>query len=323
MSTIGAILGLIVCFYILTKTTDMLVDSITAIGHKLQIPESVLGATLAAMATSAPEFFTTISSLGLESPAVGIGTSLGSCIFNLAVIIYVCTKFRDCKISRRVLTRDGMMHVAMLILLALSFYGSGAHKTITRLEATSWVVLFCVYIFQLLHDIRKKPEAPHVSDHGDVTARQMLAFPLAIAIIGVVSFFMVKFTMQIAHVMNIDEGRISVLVIAAGTSLPDVLTSYAAAKRGLGAMAIANALGSNIFNVLGALGLPFMIYGDVTLNPGFSRTVDICMPFLAVILFFTMIFIRSGWKLNRNEGRFLLLLYGVFLIFVMCQEKLG
>ena len=309
--------------------TDKLVDGVTLLMRRLRIPGSVAGATLAAASTSAPELATALFGLraargGAASVEdLGMASIFGSALFNVAVIVAVVAVIAPLAVERYTILRDGLSYALALALLLLLLFVGGPRGALTRLEALGLVSAYLIYLFWLWRDAqiaRLHIELPdHLAGAGwwESTGRGIADFALGLVGILIASHWLVESTRVLAEAggraFGLDERSITTLVaalaVAAGTSIPDLLTSIAAARRGEVSLALSNALGSNTFDVLICLGVPYALIGgepvtDAVLASGFWA------------LGATVLLI--GWLLKEKKlGAFLstalVVIYGAFV----------
>ena len=267
---------LIVCLVVLARSADALVDVVVVLSHKLDLPEGVAGATLAAAATSAPEFGTTVFSLlrSTTSPGggaenIGIGTVLGSAVFNLAMILGVVGLLGGTPIERKVLSRDGLAYALSVIalILALGFGPTG----LSRSEGIGLLAGYALYMLWIARDTkaaRGAAERPSVESEQS-SLRAWFRLVWIILIVGVACHYLVVSTAglarNVADLVSVSNTRmisiLSLVVVAAGSSLPDLFTSVSALKKGRGSLAVGNAIGSNTFDLLVCVGLPYAVMG--------------------------------------------------------------
>ncbi|MDP7033795.1 MAG: calcium/sodium antiporter [Planctomycetota bacterium] len=317
---------------ILWKICDLLVESTEFIAERFQIPQSIAGATLLAISSSAPEFGTNVFSVtrsamdarsaqqaGSSSAYtdIGLGTIIGSAIFNICMIIGISALFQKLTITNRVLKRDGLAYF-FATMTSIVFIADGR---ITWTETLIWLAMYLAYIAVLFLDLKRHPEEwiPPQSDPSMTTTKAIWKFLVATLIIGIACHFMVESTAIVAQQFQIPSALISVILLAIGTSIPDIITSVQAARRGNTAMAVSNAIGSNIFDIAMCLGAPLAIYTAMTgtdfqLGGGVEASAGLQILALSVIalagsVFLSLIFLKTGLMVTRAEGIALILFY--------------
>ncbi len=356
MNILLSSIALLITFYLIAKVCDeYFVKSLEIITEKLKISDDVAGATFMAIGSSAPELFVAIialSQVGIES--VGTGTIVGSAIFNILVIIGASVWVTKTFLEWRPVVRDIGFYVLSLLVLIFTFFDG----IITTKEALIYLGLYIFYIVTLSRWKNWFPYKNQRKDKSLIEKKQeieselekelsilgiidkgtniifSLTFPnlqkhprlypitfiISIIYIAAISWAMVELGVHIAQALHIPQAIIALTVLAAGTSVPDLISSVIASKKGYGNMAVSNAVGSNTFDILIGLGLPWLIY---TLWHGKSVTVNNAnllssvVLLLSTVLLFAFIVIGKKFELSRREGLILMITYGLYLIFAI------
>jgi cation:H+ antiporter len=315
-----------------------MVVAVLAIAERFRIPGSIAGATMAAIATSAPELGTNVFALiaarnpdSAEATAsIGTGTIFGSAIFNLAAVVGLVGMLHGVKLKRRVIVRDILVYLgALILLLSLVFLVGSETNTITRWEGWVLVAAYAGYLIWIIVDARKAREQDDESDHRRKKPVHWAVLKLlgSTVAVTVACYFLVEATRFLARAggraLEMDEnGMIAVLsliVVAAATSVPDLFASLAAARRGEGSMAVSNAIGSNTFDLLICIGLPFgafggqRLVGEVALSGGFLLFTAVALVALS----------RPGWSVTRLNGAVLVALYILFVALAVSRTFFG
>ena len=349
MALIIFILLLLISFYLLARVCDeYFVVSLDKIAEKLKMSHDVAGATLMAVGSSAPELF--IAIIALIKPgnhaALGMGTIVGSAIFNILVIIGAAAVVRKAVLSWQPVVRDTIFYSFSILFLLFAFWDG----QIVMGEAVIFAVLYIVYIIAVINwkklfpyqdnDIIEEVEdAMKKSKDGgwkkilkplDILLDKIFpssehyysVFFISIAVIAGLSWVLVESAVGISHILGIPEVIIALTVLAAGTSVPDMISSMIVAKQGRGGMAISNAIGSNIFDILFGLGVPWivMLYFSksaitVSTENLFSSVI---LLFATVLVIFFLLLVRK-WKIGRRAGYFLIGLYIAYLAWAISQ----
>jgi len=338
-------ISLIFLFYITALICeDYFVPSIDLIAKKLKMPSDVAGATLLASGSSAPEFFASfiaVFSLAGASANVGAGTIVGSAVFNVLVIVGASAMFKAVTLNWKPVMRDLLFYVFTIILLFF-FFQDGR---ITLIEASIFLGLYVVYIYATLmwkkwfkyEDatisetylqskrkqnpitfVVKKLLGVLIPDTNKKPKLYLLTFAMSILLIGVTSYLLVDLLMRAAGILDINPTFLALTVLAVGTSIPDLVSSILVAKQGRGDMAVSNAIGSNIFNILFGLGLPWAIFmafngGSITVeNANLNASILLLIATVIVIIFLLVI---RNWRIGHRSGLILILLYVAFVIY--------
>ncbi|SVB40541.1 uncharacterized protein METZ01_LOCUS193395 [marine metagenome] len=280
----------------LWKGADWLVDSASEIAHSLKVSDLIIGLTIVAFGTSAPEFAVTISAAFTKQTDISIGNVIGSNIFNLGFILGGTALIRPIVTTPKLFYRDGfflLITTALIFLLFFGIDGWTSNDSFTKLEGLLLFGLLIAYISFLF--IKKEP--PEEIHPTKANVNSYLFFLLGLLLIVYGGHLMVAHASNIARAMGISDWVIAVTIVAAGTSAPEFATSIAAALKGRHSIAVGNLIGSDLFNLLGVLGLAGMI------NPA-SVDEDIYMSIFNLVLMvgLVLVLIRTNWKINRKEG---------------------
>lgn len=308
-------------FTMLIKGADFFVDGSSGIASRFGIPQLVVGLTIVAMGTSAPEAAVSISAALKGNAGITIGNVVGSNILNILIILgltALLTKKVVPVASSTIKYEMPFMIVITFILLWMGY----AENEISRLEGAGLWVVFLLYLFYLLK-MTKKGVGKDSEDDGRVTSGEgdkkgksmvMLVFftVVGLALIVIGSSVTVDAATEIARIIGLSERFIGLTIVALGTSLPELFTSVSAAKKGSADIAIGNIVGSNIFNILFVVGTSALIT-PVVFESKFI--VDSVVAIAAGVLL--RIFSFSGKSLNHVEGGLLLLGYLGYFIYLL------
>lgn len=349
MNILISIIVMALSVYLLAIITDeFFIVSLDKISQRFKIPHNVAGASLMAMGSSAPELFIALFALVTASGShsdVGIGTIVGSAIFNILVITGASAIARPANITWRVVVRDIVMYVFSIALLIFVF----ANGEIVLWEASLFLVLYAVYIVILFNWEAFDPDngedpIPAITEEidserertglyfritafvsriigffmGDPEKSYWRAFAVSIALIALISYFLVEYAVVFAEELHISPVIVALTLLAAGTSVPDLFASVIVAREGRGDMAVANAVGSNVFDILIGLGLPWMLVlifqgGTIEVGTADLMTSTFLLIGTVVLLF---VFLATGRKLSRPEGVILILVYVLYVLWV-------
>jgi cation:H+ antiporter len=264
--------------------------------HRLKIPESIAGATLLAIASSAPEFFTSFLGAVVHGVFdVGLMAILWSAIFNITVIpgVSALLSKEPLAVFPSVVKRDCVAYAACtLLLMALIEDG-----VLSRIDAGVLLGAYFLYIYVLFMMMGSDEEVEPVAQP---LWRTVVGFLGGIAAIGLLCHFMLDVGGDLAEGFGIDFLLISALIFAPGTSVPDLLLSCFAARRGQGSAAISNAFGSNSFDLTVCLAAPVLVVGDIEIAVGGIVETSIWMLVGTIVM--AMVFVRTDWRLTKTEG---------------------
>lgn len=282
-----------------------IVDSAAAIARKLHISELVIGLTIVAMGTSAPEFLVTLTAALKGMSDISLANVVGSNIFNLGVILGTMALIKPIPTHPVLLWRDGLTLWGVCILTLLLCL----NLVMGRMDGAILVTIFVGYLVILLLRVRKSglgsPEAALVEEVPEREARWWDGLKL-LAGFGAITFgsnLLVEGASAIALALGVSQWAIGVTIVAAGTSLPELVTCLAAALKGKSDMLLGNLLGSDFFNFAGVLGITCL------LRP--LAVSEAALPSLYVLagaVFLVLVFMRTNWRISRTEGAVLILL---------------
>jgi Ca2+/Na+ antiporter len=274
------ILDFLLSFYLLAKVIgSYFVDSLDKIAAKLKMSSDAAGATLMAAGSSAPELF--IALFAVFRPgnheAIGIGNIVGSAIFNILAITGAAAVVRKALIAWQAVIRDLVFYAVAVLLLIIMFKDGKVEWT----DAVLFIGIYLIYIFVVVFWRKMFNYVDPNEEKQEIKKK-------------------------------IDKSEFVVTVLAAGTSVPDFISSVVVSKQGRGGMAISNVIGSNIFDILIGLGLPFLLMilitgGNISLH---VDNLDMSVRFLfASVVVLLGLFMINKWVVGKKMGAFLILLY--------------
>jgi len=300
---------LVMSFILLNYSTDYFVRGLGVLSKRFEIPGSIVGATIAAMGSSAPEFGTSVFSVVEAHPTIGLGTIIGSAIFNITLLIAISVWIRKCSVSRDVLHRDGLFYLIAVLITVISM----SDGKISRYEAVSWTCVYAVYLAWLIWDAKRKKEEYRGDMEIPSNKKGAVYLVGGLLFIILAAGLLVRSTITITELMDIPESIFSLVNIAIGTSIPDLFVSIHAARNGMGSLAISNAIGSNTFDMLACLGIPLsfraetMVVGDI----------GISMPYLLGSFLIFLLLVRIGWQLNKKDACILFAVYVAYIAIIL------
>ncbi|MCR5127123.1 MAG: calcium/sodium antiporter [Lachnospiraceae bacterium] len=322
------ILLLVVGFFGLIKGADLFVDGSSSLAKIFKVPGVIIGLTIVAMGTSAPELAVSTSAALSGSNEIALSNVLGSNIFNLLMVLGICAIICKVPVDKVILKRDFpvMLLVTLAIILGTSmdtittggFLQAAVSEevgAVNRWLGLALLVAFAIYLVVLIVDAKKNP----VEEEEEIKA--MPAWKCFVYIlIGLVLIVgggkaTVEAAKYIAKAAGMSETIIGLTVVAVGTSLPELVTSIVAAKKGEVGMAVGNAVGSCIFNAMLILGVSSSIH-PFPVNA--ASVYD--MLILFVISMITYIFAVAGKSIKRWEGIAMVLMYAADVAFAILRE---
>ncbi len=299
---------LVLGFAMLVKGADWFVDGSSSIASKLKIPQLIIGLTVVAMGTSAPEAAVSITAAMDGSAEITIGNIVGSNILNILIILGLSAVITTLAVAKSTVRVDIPFMTAMTVLLLLL----GLDGRVGRVDGVILLVFFVGYISYLIFVARKNPEeqAEGVKNHPIALALLLTVIGLVLIVLG--SNFTVDAASELARKFGISERFIGLTIVALGTSLPELFTSVVAARKGNADIAIGNIVGSNIFNILFVVGLSGVII-PVPFASDFR--FDTIVAIAAAVLLFLCCF--KDKKLSRPGGIVMLLSYALYFAVII------
>ena len=321
MEMVLNIILLVAGFVALVKGADLFVDGSSSIAAIFKVPSVIIGLTIVALGTSAPELAVSTSAALKGSNEIALSNVVGSNIFNLLMVLGVCAVIKPLPITKVIKKRDFPLSIvvtaALFGVLALQMIGKvdfGAVKMsdnvseVSRIIGISLLVLFIIYIVLLIISaIKNKTEGEPTKTMSPLKSILFIIIGLALIIAG--GQFVVNSAKFIAAAFGMSETLIGLTVVAFGTSLPELVTSIVASRKGENELAVGNVVGSNIFNMMFILGISAALH-PITVN--FACMTDFAILIVASIMVF--IFALNN-KITRAEGIVMILFYIASVVF--------
>ncbi len=302
---------LVVGFVMLVKGADWFVDGAAGIATKFGIPQLVVGLTIVAMGTSAPEAAVSITAALKNNAGITIGNVVGSNILNILIILGLTGVITTVAIQKSTLKIEiPFMLVVTLVLMAMGATGG----SVSRLEGVILWVLFIVYLTYLFILAKKGNKDEEKPEERSVLKLLVLAV-IGGVIVVVGSNVTVDAATAIARIIGLSENFIGLTIVALGTSLPELVTSVTAAKKGNADIAIGNIVGSNIFNILFVVGTSALI---IPIPFASSFIIDTLISVAAGVLLWISVF--RTMSLKRNWGIVMLLGYAAYFVYLLMMQ---
>ena len=325
MEMVLQIVLLIVGFVALVKGADIFVDGSSSLAAIFKVPTVIIGLTIVAMGTSAPELAVSTSAAIKGSNEIAFSNVIGSNLFNLLMVLGVCAVIRPVPIEKAIRKRDYpfavLIELLLIAALSIEFFSTVNFSTVQMMDDVTMVsrpigiglfVLFVVYIALLIYSaIKNKTKGDTIKKMSPVKSMLFILLGAAMIIIG--GQLVVNSAKYIAAACGMSETLIGLTVIALGTSLPELVTSVVASRKGENGLAVGNVVGSNIFNMLLILGV------SATVNPiavNFASMIDFAILVVASILVY--IFALTD-KIRRVEGIIMILIYAAIMVFAVLR----
>ncbi len=304
MDIVIQLLWLALGFFLLVKGADWFVDGAAGLAEKFGIPQLVIGLTIVAMGTSAPEAAVSITAAIAGNADITIGNVVGSNILNILLILGVASTITPLAVARSTVKYE----IPFVIIVSFLLLVLGLDGTVSRLDSIALIaafILYLVYLFRLTKEKEKEPELVPAKKMSIPKALILLVIGLVMIIGG--SHFVVDAASYIATAMGVSQRLIGLTIVAFGTSLPELVTSVAAARKKNADIAIGNIVGSNIFNILFVTGITAAII-PVPFSPAFIPDTLIAAGAAALLLAGCLL----HKSLIRRTGVSMLIAYAVY-----------
>ena len=314
-----AIILLIIGFILLIKGADIFVDGASSTAQNFKVSKMLIGLTIVAFGTSAPELAVSIQALSRGSADMVLGNVVGSNITNSLLILGVAVIIRNLTVKRNTIKKELPLHMLITSVLAVLFLDKELNHTttnmVTRGDALAILLVFSVFLYYLISISRDKIDEEAEKAKFNIPKSLLL---VAIGLVGIIvgSDLVVDSATSIAKTLGVSERMISLTIVAFGTSLPELVTSIISAIKKEQDILVGNIIGSNIFNICIVLGLPVAIFGNLV--PTSFQIIDFIFLILSSILLYIVPKVRN-YRISRRSGICLLLLYFLYytLVFVM------
>lgn len=314
MTLVKACILLIIGFVLLIKGADFFVEGSASIARQLCVPSLIIGMTIVAMGTSLPECSVSITASLTGQNSLAVSNAVGSNIFNLMVVCGVCALFTPLVINKNTLKKDFPFSIiCAVLLLVLGYFGM-------ILGRADGIFLLVIFILFLLYMIKSALNARAAGEKVEIEGEDAKIIPVWKSILFILfgaaaiaygGDLVVDSASVIAGAFGMSQTLIGLTICAIGTSLPELVTSIVAARKNQVDMALGNVIGSNIFNILFVLGVGAAISPIAFIT---ENIIDIVI--LMVMSLMVWGFTWSRKCINRLEGIVMLLMYGVYWIYI-------
>lgn len=313
-----AIIGVIIGFVLLVKGADFFVEGSGSVAKKFNIPVFIIGMTIVAMGTSAPECAVSISASLRGINGMAISNVIGSNIFNLLVVCGVCALFQPLVIKKETLKKE--FPFSVLVAVVIGVMGL-AGMMVGHMDGIILVVIFALFLYWMVRSAKKSMQAGE-----DVEAEEIKDLPIWKCLVfiggGLVAIviggqMVVNCSETIARGFGLSETLIGLTICSIGTSLPELVTSVVAARKNQAGMALGNVIGSNIFNILLVGGLASAI-SPIAVN--MNNLIDIVI--LVAVSLYIMILVWRKQLLTRAGGVSMLAIYAAYMVYICVREVL-
>ena len=323
----AVILLLAVGFAFLVKGADFFVEGSSSIAKKLKVPPIIIGLTIVAMGTSLPETAVSVTASLVQNNELAVSNVVGSNIFNLMFVIGVCSILTPIMVQKATVVRDIPLSLGcalFLLVLGISGLGDKTGMTLGHADGVIFLIVFAGYIFTMVRSAMKaraagqKVEIEGVEECDNMKelsdGKSILFLIVGAAAIAFGGDLTVDTASRIAIELGMSQTLVGLTIVSIGTSLPELVTSVVAARKNEVDMAVGNAVGSNIFNILMVLGISSAISPVALIR---ENIIDIVL----LMVFSVMVWIFAGTrkKIERKEGIIMVVVYLVYCAYIIAR----
>lgn len=318
-----AVLSLVIGFILLIKGADFFVEGASSIAKRLRIPGFIIGLTIVAFGTSAPELAVSIMAALKGSNDIAVGNVVGSNIFNLLVVLGCSAVIKPMIVQKSMVKKDYPLSVFSAIVLGLlsldQLFGA-PNMSIGRVDGIVLLVCFAGFMYLTINEAVKERKKVKKEYETEV---QNMSYPMGksvlISLLGLAGIVLggnlsIDGAKEIARFFGLSEALIGLTIVALGTSLPELVTSIVAAKKGEGDIALGNVLGSNIFNIFLILGVSGTI---LPMQVSSTYIYDIAILIGVCVLVF--IPIKKTERISRGLGILMLAMYALYTVYLFVR----
>ncbi len=307
---------LVIGFVLLVKGADFFVEGSSSVAKLLRVPTVIIGLTIVAFGTSAPEMAVSISASLAGSNDIAVGNVIGSNIFNLLMVVGVCGLILPMKIDKSILYGDFLFTIAAAVVMLLLF---AFDCTLSRWNGLVLLAMFAYFMFKTVKNTLASRAAggPAAEEEEIKVLSPFLSVVfilggLAAIVIG--GNLVVDSASAIAISFGMTETLVGLTIVAFGTSLPELVTSIVASKKGENELALGNVIGSNLFNIL------FVLAASCTISPMKVDRLSIFDGiFLIVSSIVTWILAKRGYEIDRKDGAIMVALYVAYAVYIVVR----
>ena len=319
----AVILLLAVGFAFLVKGADFFVEGSSSIAKKLKVPPIIIGLTIVAMGTSLPETAVSVTASLVQNNELAVSNVVGSNIFNLMFVIGVCSILTPIMVQKATVVRDIPLSLGcalFLLVLGISGLGDKTGMTLGHADGVIFLIVFAGYIFTMVRSAMKARAAGQkVEIECDNMKELSYGKSILFLIVGAAAIafggdLTVDTASRIAIELGMSQTLVGLTIVSIGTSLPELVTSVVAARKNEVDMAVGNAVGSNIFNILMVLGISSAISPVALIR---ENIIDIVL----LMVFSVMVWIFAGTrkKIERKEGIIMVVVYLVYCAYIIAR----
>ncbi|SCH89022.1 MULTISPECIES: calcium/sodium antiporter [unclassified Romboutsia] len=312
---------LIVGFFFLIKGADIFVEGAASIAKKFNVPSMIIGLTIVAMGTSAPEAAVSITSSLAGQNDMSVANVVGSNFFNILMVLGVSSLIAKLPVEKNTIKKDAPFLIIVSAILLLF----GVDLKISRIEGIILLSLFTYFLINTIKSAKASSKNSSIDEiattaiEDEVVSEIPMLKTLLLCIIGIIGIviggdMVVNSATSIATSFGMSANLVGLTIVAVGTSLPEFVTSIVAIKKGETEIAIGNVIGSNLFNILLVLGLATTIY-PITIS--MFALIDIA--FMVAITVLLYLFMKKDSSLVKKHGLILVIIYVAYMIYTILR----
>lgn len=312
------IIILLVSFFVLIKGADTFVEGASGVAKHLNVPDILIGLTIVAFGTSAPEAAVSAKAVLANNSDMVLGNIIGSNILNIVLILGICAMIAPIEVKDNTIKKEipflFLVSLLLGVLLLDVSLGEGTRDMISRLDGIVILLFFAVFIYYLV-TLAKGGEAE------EIEVKHSLGKCILYTLVGLVAIviggnFVVSSATAIATYVGVSQKFIALTIVALGTSLPELVTSIIAARKGKQDLAIGNVIGSNIFNICFVAGFPATFLGNII--PETPIGVDLVVMILSIVLLFFFSYTKK--RISKTEGLCFLIIFVIYYGYLIFSQ---
>lgn len=317
----GAIILLVIGFVGLIKGADFFVEGASNVAKRLKVPSLIIGLTIVAMGTSLPETAVSISASIAGSNSLAISNVSGSNLFNLLVVVGLCAILQTVDVDKDTIRRDIPYSIlAAVLLVVLGMVGIGDGMMLGRIDGVILLAFFAFFLFLMIRSAlsARKNGATNAEEDEEISQSVLMSIISIVggaAAIAIGGDWVVDSASTLAMKFGMSETLVGLTIVAVGTSLPELVTSIVAAKKGEVDMALGNAIGSNVFNILLVLGVASVISPIAFIV---NNAIDILAVVVATLVCWVVV--AKTKQMKRPMGIIMVLAYVAYMVYVVMRD---
>lgn len=312
---------LLIGFILLIKGADFFVSGASSIAKSLKIPTLIIGLTIVAFGTSAPEAAVSVTAALSGQNDIAIANVVGSNIFNLLAVIGIASMINPVKVQKTTIIKEFPFAIlASLVLMILSHdtrFQGYSENLLTKADGLMLLALFAIFMYYLVEMAITSKEEMDVEKGDEMMPITKSILWSVLGVIGIIigGRMVVDCATNIALSVGMSENLVGLTIVAVGTSLPELVTSIVAARKGESDIAMGNVIGSNLFNIMFVLGISSFI-NPIAVHP----IVFVDMLVMLIVTIIAYIFAFTKKKIGKVEGAILTATYIGYMIFVITRQ---